>query len=75
MKVWLMVKVKVSSFREEDREKAVRMLRSIKFKILPGYEEDGIIAVPAGVRLGEVDDLRSELRSLDSRIVVAELEK
>ena len=74
MKVWSMGKIKVAGYKAQDKRRAVRILRSMGFTILPTGEADRIVAQPAGARLGEVNDLRNQLRKLDRRITVAELE-
>ncbi len=75
MKVWPMRKIKVAGYKPQDKRRAVQILRSMGFTILPTGKADRIVAQPAGARRGEVNDLRDQLKGLNRRIKVDELEE
>ncbi len=66
-----MPKLKVSGCQQKDRKKVVRKLLSMGFTLLPSDVRDGLLVAPAGVRLGELNDLKRELKKLGRRIFVA----
>ena len=68
-----MGKIKVAGYKSQDKSRAAQILRSMGFTILPTHKADGIIAMPAGARLGELNDLRDQLKDLDSKIKVAKV--
>ena len=70
----MMKQIRVSGFKIEDKENVEQILGSMGFRFSPCREECSILAVASGARLGELADLRTQLKKLDSRIRLTDID-